>query len=201
MRKIVILCFICCLTFFKGIGQANYDISYLGINISHTIPYLSYNNTLLDNKEIGIMYDYPISLNKHYISLGVSSALTTFRSQLDSLRFDGSPFILNDFNLIVSVPTLYTYKPNNWLYFKTGFNSNIPIKGNTYGLYSNFQKEGIPTYRKFILEAHAGIGSEISIKRFKIRFEAYLNYPFLTNEYLEKGVSMGFFYQFARKNR
>jgi len=187
--------------FNNSFAQANYDIFYLGININHTIPYLSYNNNLPDNKEVGMMYDYPISLNKHYISIGISGALTTFRSQLDSLRFDGSPFILNDFSLIISVPTLYMYKPNSWLYFKTGFNSNIPIKGNTYGLYSNFRQEGIPTYRKFILEAHTSIGSEISIKRFKIRFEAYLNYPFLTNEYLEKGVSIGFFYQFARKNR
>ncbi len=154
---------------------------------------------------IDLNYNRSFKNEKHYwvTGLGVQLSILPSQVEVDTFQWGGNTPQLHDHGLYFSVPTQYMYKPISWLYIKTGFNHHFTFRNTTIDTSPgiDYREKGIPSYRRYILDAHAGIGSEISIKRFKIRFEAYLNYPFLTDEYLEKGVSMGFFYQFARKNR
>lgn len=182
----------------------------VGIKTSHTINFFPSSASYQPNQyyfgSFGLHLDYNrlIKGTKHFLATGLGIQYATFTSQnVDTVVMNmlGEYDRILDFNYLIVVPTHYIYKPKPWLILSTGLNNKIPIRGNTEHRGSNYipyYREGIPDYRRFIVEYHAGIGVEVGTKKVKLRTEVVFNRSILPWEYYDVRGSLGLFYHFGK---
>ena len=204
MKKILIF-FILCLFINVAYSQSKKAFNQsIGLKINHTLNYhiIPYSaEYYYGTSGLQIDYNRLIKGEKHFIGTGIGIQFAVFTSQRE---VDSS--ILNmleehqkiiDFNSLLVIPIHYIYKPKPWLVLSTGFNNKIPIKGKTYNMGSLiYEEKGIPDYRKYILEYHAGVGVEVGIKRVKLRVETIFNRSIVPWEYYDIRGNLGLFYHF-----
>lgn len=199
MKTIITTLLFCCLALMLQAQSSKKYKQSIGFSAhSHINTYPHNKKDIQANIGIELEYNRLIFGTKHYIVTGVGFSLTSLNSLLELDRTGihaGVPYNLTDFSRTLSIPIYYMYQPNSWLLLSTGFKNKIPTYGHTTDRY-DFKQIGIPDYRRYVLEYHLGIGSELTYKRIKWRTKGFMNYSFLTSEYLEFGVSTGFFFQF-----